>query len=225
MIENMLLEKTELSIAERKRPKGEIKFKLQLTEEQKEATRHIHENKVVALHGVAGTSKTFVAVRSALNMFFKKEVNKIYILRPAVPIEDIGYLKGSAEQKLQYYFLPIIHNMYQMYDKVKIDKMIAENDIEIMPLGFIQGITVNDFLIVDESENVTELQMRMILSRLGKTGRIVFTGDTDQIALKDYSKSGFKKLIDLDGKIGNFKSVELLENYRDPFVRDILKLY
>jgi phosphate starvation-inducible PhoH-like protein len=221
----MLESNSELSIAERKRPKGEIKFKITLTEEQKEAKRQIYENKVVALHGVAGTSKTFVAIHTALNMFFKKEISKIYILRPAVSIEDIGFLKGSAEDKLQYYFLPIIHNMYEMYDKVKINKMIEEKDIEILPLGFIQGITVKDFLIVDEAENVTQLQMKMVLSRLGKTGRIVFTGDTDQVALKDYQKSGFKRLIDLDGQIENFKAVELLENYRDPFVRQILKMY
>jgi phosphate starvation-inducible PhoH-like protein len=221
----MLENNSELSIAERKRPKGEIKFKTTLTEEQKEAKRQIYENKVVALHGVAGTSKTFVAIHVALNMFFKKEISKIYILRPAVSIEDIGFLKGSAEDKLQYYFLPIIHNMYEMYDKVKINKMIEEKDIEILPLGFIQGITVKDFLIVDEAENVTQLQMKMVLSRLGKTGRIVFTGDTDQVALKDYQKSGFKRLIDLDGQIEDFKAFELLENYRDPFVRKILKMY
>lgn len=221
----MLESNSGLSIAERKRPKGEIKFKTTLTEEQKEAKRQIYENKVVALHGVAGTSKTFVAIHTALNMFFKKEISKIYILRPAVSIEDIGFLKGSAEDKLQYYFLPIIHNMYEMYDKVKINKMIEEKDIEILPLGFIQGITVKDFLIVDEAENVTQLQMKMVLSRLGKTGRIVFTGDTDQVALKDYQKSGFKRLIDLDGQIEDFKAVELLENYRDPFVRKILKMY
>lgn len=221
----MLDNNSELSNAERKRPKGEIKFKITLTEEQKEAKRQIYDNKVVALHGVAGTSKTFVAVHTALNMFFKKEINKIYILRPAVSIEDIGFLKGSAEDKLQYYFLPIINNMYEMYDKVKINKMIEDNDIEILPLGFIQGITVKDFLIVDEAENVTQLQMKMILSRLGKTGRIVLTGDTDQVALKDYQKSGFKRLIDLDGQIEDFKAFELLENYRDPFVRKILKMY
>lgn len=221
----MLESNSEFSMAERKRPKGEIKFKITLTEEQKEAKRQIYDNKVVALHGVAGTSKTFVAVHTALNMFFKKEINKIYILRPAVSIEDIGFLKGSAEDKLQYYFLPIINNMYEMYDKVKINKMIEDNDIEILPLGFIQGITVKDFLIVDEAENVTQLQMKMILSRLGKTGRIVLTGDTDQVALKDYQKSGFKRLIDLDGQIEDFKAFELLENYRDPFVRKILKMY
>lgn len=207
-------------------PKQEIKYKITLTEEQKEAKRIIFNNKVTALWGVAGTSKTLCSVHTALDLFFKKEVEKIYILRPAVSMEDIGFLKGSAEDKLQYYFIPIMHNLYQNYDKLKIDKMLENKEIEIVPLGFIQGITIsNSILICDEAENITERQMRMVLTRLGKGSKIVFTGDIDQVMLKDVKSSGFKKLIDLEGYLNGFASFELKQNYRDEFVQEILKLY
>lgn len=207
-------------------PKLEIKYKITLTEEQKEAKRIIYNNKVTALWGVAGVSKSFCAVHTALDLFFKKEVEKIYILRPAVAMEDLGYQKGSLQEKLQYYFVPIMHNLYQNYDKVKIDKMVEQGDIEIVALAFIQGMTIhNSILICDEAENITEKQMRMILTRLGKGSKIVFTGDIDQIMLKDVKSSGFKKLIDLEGYLNGFASFELKQNYRDEFVQEILKLY
>lgn len=172
------------------------------------------------------THNTMVATHSSLDMFFKKEVEKIYILRPAVAMEDLGYQKGSLQEKLQYYFVPIMHNLYQNYDKVKIDKMVEQGDIEIVALAFIQGMTIhNSILICDEAENITERQMRMILTRLGKGSKIVFTGDIDQIMLKDVKSSGFKKLIDLEGYLNGFASFELKQNYRDEFVQEILKLY
>ena len=207
-------------------PKQEIKYKITLTEEQKEAKRIIYNNKVTALWGQAGTAKTATTVHTALDLFFKKEVEKIYILRPAVAMEDLGYMKGSLQEKLQFYFVPIMHNLYQNYDKVKIDKMVEQGDIEIVALAFIQGVTIhNSILICDEAENITEKQMRMILTRLGKGSKIVFTGDIDQIMLKDVKSSGFKKLIDLEGYLNGFASFELKQNYRDEFVQEILKLY
>ncbi len=207
-------------------PKQPVSFKVTLTDEQKEGKRKIYENKVTALWSPAGTSKSFLAVHTALDLFFKKEVDKIYILRPAVAMEDLGYQKGSLQEKLQYYFVPLMHNFYQNYDKMKIDKMVEKGEIEIVALAFIQGVTIhNAILICDEAENITEKQMRMILTRLGKGSKIIFTGDVDQIMLKDVKSSGFKKLIDLDGRLNGFGTFELKQNYRDEFVQEILKLY
>ncbi len=207
-------------------PKQPVAFKVTLTEEQKEAKRIIYNSKVTALWGVAGTSKTFCAVHTALDLFFKREINKIYILRPAVSTEEIGFLKGSAEEKLEYYFVPIKQNLYENYDKVKIDKMFENKEIEIVPLGFIQGWNINkSILICDEAENINEKQMRNIITRLGKGSRMVLTGDVNQVMLKDAKSTGYAKLLSLDGKLKGFSQFELTENYRDEFVREFLKVY
>jgi phosphate starvation-inducible PhoH-like protein len=199
---------------EKRVPKTEVKSDVVFTAEQKEAKELIKNNKVIVLYGEAGTAKTFCSVLSCVDLYFKREIEKIYIMRPAVAIEDLGFLKGTADDKLLPYMMPIYLNLYKAYGKAKIDKMKAEGIIEILPLAFIQGWTIDSVLIVDEAENLTESQLRMILN-----------GDVAQIMLKDKAKSGFKKLLDLEGKIDNFVVKEMLTNYRHPFVKQIIKLY
>lgn len=210
---------------EKRVPKNDINYKVSVTEEQREAKRIIWENKVTVLYGKAGTSKTFTAVYTLLDLFFKRQVDRIYLLRPAVAIENLGFLPGTADDKLEPYLVPMINNFYKIYDKVKVDKMISDGDIQILPLAFIQGITIDGVLLVDEGENMSEPQIRMILTRLGKNSKIVFTGDLDQVMLDKRVKTGFDKLLSLESKLEGFRTFELKENYRDSFVEQVLKLY
>lgn len=208
-------------------PKGSINFKLQLTEEQKRAKAEILDSTISVLTGVAGTSKTFVSVQTALNSFFRRECNRITIMRPMVGTEDkMGILPGTLEEKIEPWMVPIVENMYNLYDRTKIDKMLKEGDIRMLPLQFTQGVTfTNEIVIIDESQNATAEQFEMILTRIGRGSKMIFTGDPAQIQLKQKSRSGLQRLIDIVPKIPQMCHVELTENYRDPIVREILKYY
>lgn len=210
---------------EKRVPKNDITYKVSLTEEQKEAKKLIWDNKVTVLFGKAGSSKTFVAAYTVLDLFFKRQIDRIYLLRPAVAIENLGFLPGTMEDKLDPYLVPMMNNFYKIYDKVKIDKMVSEGDISVMPLAFIQGITIDGVLLVDEGENLSEVQIRAILTRLGKNSKIIFTGDLAQVMLDKKIKTGFDKLLALENKLDGFKIFELQQNYRDPFVEQVLNLY
>lgn len=208
--------------------KNEIKqYEAILSEEQKSAKRIIlqHENKVVVLKGKAGTSKSFLACNVALNMLEKKEIDKLYIIRPAVAIEELGFLPGDIEDKLTPYFLPILENLEKLASKEKIDKFLKEGKIKILPVAFIQGVTIDTLAIIDEAQNITVKQMKMLLTRLGEHGKYIFTGDTDQVMLDKEKDSGFEKLLELNGKLNNFTVIELLENRRSKFVKEVLELY
>lgn len=156
---------------------------------------------------------------------FTRQTERVYILRPAVASEDIGYMPGGIEEKLGFYFVPIKQCLLKMLDKQKVDKLFLDRDVEIVPLAFVQGLTLDDVLIADEMENATDKQIRNLLTRLGKGGKMILTGDVNQVMLKDESKSGFSKLLELCGQIDGFACMELKTNYRDPFVEEILKLY
>lgn len=196
-----------------------------LTEEQKLAKQCIYNNAVTVLYGKAGTSKSFVAVNTALDMLFKKQINKITIIRPTVTSEDIGFLPGDVKEKMINYFIPLIQNMSDLIKKEKVDELIKKDTIEILPLAFIQGVTINSFTIIDEAQNMTKEQMKLLLTRLGRDGKLVLTGDTDQVLLNNKQESGFEKLLELDGKLSNFATFELKNNYRNNFVKEILELY
>ncbi len=207
-------------------PKNPITFKLPLTAEQKEAKRVVLDNKITVLTGIAGTSKTFLSVQIALDQLFKREVNRITIMRPTVASEDIGALPGTVDEKMAMWMIPIVENMYIMYDKVKIDKMLKEGEIRMLPLQFTQGITFsNEFVILDEAQNATVEQTSMVLTRLGKKSRMVLAGDPKQIQLKNKSTSGLQRLLNLVGSVKNLGGVTLLENHRDDIVKEIVEKY
>lgn len=207
-------------------PKNPITFKLPLTAEQKEAKRVVLDNKITVLTGIAGTSKTFLSVQIALDQLFKREVNRITIMRPTVASEDIGALPGTVDEKMAMWMIPIVENMYIMYDKVKIDKMLKEGEIRMLPLQFTQGITFsNEFVILDEAQNATVEQTSMVLTRLGKKSRMVLAGDPKQIQLKNKSTSGLQRLLNLVGNVKNLGGVTLLENHRDEIVKEIVEKY
>lgn len=207
-------------------PKNPIKFKLQLTEEQKQAKAEVLDKTITVLTGVAGTSKTFVSVQIALDLYFRREINRITIMRPMVGTEEMGMLPGTLEEKMEPWTIPLVENMYALYDKGKIDSMLKDGNIRILPLQFTQGVTmVNEFVIIDEAQNATAQQFEMIMTRLGKNSKMIFTGDPNQIQLKQKSRSGLQRLIDIVPMIDQLGCVTLTENYRDPIVREIIQWY
>lgn len=211
---------------EKRKPKNPISFKIQLNEEQKVAKQLILDNPVVLLKGMAGSGKTLVACQVALDMVFKKEVERIIITRPTVAKEEIGFLPGDLKEKMDPWLAPIYANLYMLYDKAKVDKMIQDQTIEIVPFAFMRGRTFPDaFVIVDECQNITHGQTEMILGRLGKGGKMVFCGDITQTDLKNKKDSGIGFFTRLEENIKGVKIVTLKTNHRHEIVEPILKLY
>ncbi len=211
---------------EKRKPKNPITFKLTLNEEQKVAKQLILDNPVTLLKGMAGSGKTLVACQVALDMVFKKDVERIIITRPTVAKEEIGFLPGDLKEKMDPWLAPIYANLYMLYDKAKVDKMIQDQIIEIVPFAFMRGRTFPDaFVIVDECQNITHGQTEMILGRLGKGGKMVFCGDITQTDLKNKKDSGIGFFTRLEENIKGVKIVTLKTNHRHEIVEPILKLY
>lgn len=212
---------------ETKKPKGEIKFNISLNEEQKEAKAIILKNTITLLKGAAGSSKTLLACNVALDMLFKKSVDKIYIARPFVYAdkEPIGILPGGVQDKLVGLTTPIIENMYNLYNKEKIDSLLATGQITILPVAFMQGMTLNNAVIIlDEFQNATLQQVYSALSRLGKGSKLIITGDMTQCILPKKSDSGFDffKKLELSEVL---VSVTLKSNHRHELVEKITNIY
>jgi phosphate starvation-inducible PhoH-like protein len=211
---------------QKRKPKNPIKFNIQLNEEQKQAKGLIIDNPVVVLKGMAGSGKTLVAVQAALDMLFSKEIEKIVITRPTVSKEELGFLPGDIKEKMDPWLAPIYHNLYMLYDKVKVDKEIEQGNIEIVPFAFMRGRTfVNSFVIVDEAQNVTHDQMETVLGRLGKGSKMVICGDLAQIDLKVKKETGFSFLNRVEEHVPGFKVFALKANHRHEIVSPILKVY
>ena len=206
--------------------KGPIKFQIQLNEEQKEAKSLILENPVTVIRGMAGSGKTLLACQVALDLLFNREAEKIIITRPTVAKEDIGFLPGDLKEKMDPWLAPIYSNLYMLYDKEKIDKLVADNIIEILPFPFMRGRTfLNSCVIVDEAQNVTNSQMEMVLGRLGLASKIMICGDISQIDLKSKKESGLDFLNIVESRVDGVKVISLKKNHRHPIVPDILKIY
>jgi phosphate starvation-inducible protein PhoH len=173
------------------------------------------------------THNTLLACEIALNMLFKKQINKIVIARPAVEAgEKIGYLKGSAHEKLDPYLQAMYQNFYNLYKKEAIENYVEEGKIEIIPFAFMRGRTMSrSFVIIDEVQNCTVMQTKMALERLGQGSKMVLCGDLDQVDIPS-SKSGVKFLDYLNKKeVVGFNKIVLKTNHRDEMVEDILNVY
>ena len=217
---------TDQVFKEKRKPKGPIKFKITLNEEQKEAKAKILDNTLTLLAGKAGSGKTMLACQIALDKLFMKEVDKIIITRPTVSKEDIGFLPGDLREKMDPWVQPIYQNMFALYDKVKIEKLIEDGQIEIVPVSFMRGRTFLDsIIIVDEAQNVTHEQMEMIVTRIGLRSKMIICGDDGQVDLKSKRESGFRFLYAAARKIKNMVGVTLMQNHRDPIVDDLLEIY
>jgi len=211
---------------EKRKPKNPISFKIQLNDEQKLAKQVILDSPVTLLRGMAGSGKTLVACQVALDLVFKKDVERIIITRPTVAKEEIGFLPGDLKEKMDPWLAPIYANLYMLYDKAKIDKMIQDQIIEIVPFAFMRGRTFPDaVVIVDECQNITHGQTEMILGRLGKGGKMIFCGDITQTDLKNRKDSGIGFFTRMEENIKGVKIFTLKTNHRHKIVEPILKLY
>ena len=211
---------------QKRKPKNPIKFKVTLNEEQKKVKAKILVNTVTLLAGSAGSGKTFLACQIALEKLFMKECDKIIITRPTVSKEEIGFLPGDLREKMDPWVQPIYQNMFALYDKVKIEALIQDGKIEIVPVSFMRGRTFLDsVVIVDEAQNVTHEQMQMIVTRLGLRSKMIICGDDHQVDLKSKKDSGFRFLYSAARKIKNMCGISLKTNHRDPIVEDLINLY
>ena len=211
---------------EKKIIKNPIKFKLPLNEEQKQAKDEILKNTLTILAGRAGSGKTLLACQVALDGLLRRHFTKIIITRPTVSKEEIGFLPGDLREKMDPWIQPIYQNMYALYDKEKVEALINDGKIEIVPLAFMRGRTFLDScVIVDEAQNVTHEQMEMIATRIGLRSKMIVCGDDYQVDLKSRRDSGFRFLYTAGRKIKNMCSITLIKNHRDPIVDDLITLY
>jgi len=205
-----------------------IRFQITLNEEQKQAKSVILQNSITYIAGKAGSGKTLVSCQVALDLFFKKQVKHIIITRPAVEAgEKLGFLPGGLEEKLDPYVQAIYQNFYSLYKKDKIDSMIKEGSIQIKPFAYMRGSTFCEaVIIVDEVQNTTESQVKMVMERLGKGSKMMLCGDINQIDLGKGITSGIKFLDFLqEQELKNYTKIVLKTNHRDPIVEEILNLY
>ena len=206
--------------------KNPINFKIPLNEEQKNAKDEILKNTLTILAGRAGSGKTLLAVQVALDGLLRRHFTKIIITRPTVSKEEIGFLPGDLREKMDPWIQPIYQNMYALYDKEKVEALINDGKIEIVPLAFMRGRTFLDScIIVDEAQNVTHEQMEMIATRIGLRSKMIVCGDDHQVDLKSRRDSGFRFLYTAGRKIKNMCSITLVKNHRDPIVDDLISLY
>jgi phosphate starvation-inducible PhoH-like protein len=212
--------------AQKKKPKNPIKFKIQLNDEQKEAKIKILANPITVLRGMAGSGKTLLAAQVALDLLFSREVETIIITRPTVSKEDIGFLPGDIKEKMDPWLAPIYSNLYMLYDRVAVDKLIADGKLEILPFPFMRGRTfVDAVVIVDEAQNIVHGAMELVLGRLGVNSKMIITGDSSQIDLKNKKESGFDFLNIIASKVEGMEIINLKKNHRHPIVPEILGVY
>lgn len=199
------------------------------TPNQRKYVESIETNDMVFGLGPAGTGKTYLAVAMAVSALLAKKVARIILVRPAVEAgERLGFLPGSLQEKVDPYLRPLYDALYDLLDPAKVDKMLETNVIEIAPLAFMRGRTLNDaFIIMDEAQNTTTEQMKMFLTRLGNESKAVITGDLTQIDLPNPKKSGlYEALRVLDGVEGiQFCHFEDVDVVRHHLVQRIIRAY
>lgn len=179
--------------------------------------------------GPAGTGKTFLAVAAAVEALEKQEIRRILLTRPAVEAgEKLGFLPGDLGQKIEPYLRPLYDALFEMLGFEKVEKLIERNVIEIAPLAYMRGRTLNDsFIILDESQNTTVEQMKMFLTRIGFNSKAVITGDITQVDLPRSQKSGLKHAIDVLSSVPelSFNYFESQDIVRHPMVVKIVQAY
>ena len=196
---------------------------------QKEYFHLLHKKNIVFAIGPAGTGKTYLAVAKAVASLQKGIVNKIILSRPAVEAgEKLGFLPGDLKEKVDPFLRPIYDALYEMMPYDQVEKKIANGIIEIAPIAFMRGRTLeNCFIILDEAQNTTKIQMKMFLTRLGKNSQMVIVGDATQIDLVSKNDSG---LLDADKKLSKITDIGFIylnqkDVVRHDLVRKIINAY
>jgi len=196
---------------------------------QRKYVEAIEQNDMVFGVGPAGTGKTYLAVAMAVAAINTKKVNRIVLVRPAVEAgEKLGFLPGSLQEKVDPYLRPLYDALYDLLEPEKVDKMLEKNVIEVAPLAFMRGRTLNDaFIIMDEAQNTTIEQMKMFLTRMGNNSKAVITGDITQIDLPNPRRSGLLDAINiLDAVEGiQFCHFEDCDVVRHALVQRIVRAY
>ncbi len=199
------------------------------TKNQNTYFKLLKSKNIVFAVGPAGTGKTFIAVAKAVASLQEGKVNKIILSRPAVEAgEKLGFLPGDLKEKVDPFLRPIYDALYAMLPFDQVEKQITNNVIEIAPIAFMRGRTLeNCFIILDEAQNTTKTQMKMFLTRLGKNSQMVVVGDTTQIDLISEKESGLKDGLKKLKKIKEIGFIELLEEdvVRHDLVKQIINAY
>ena len=196
---------------------------------QNEYVRNIQQHDLVFGVGPAGTGKTYLAVACAVSALSKGTTNRLVLIRPAVEAgERLGFLPGDLSQKIDPYLRPMYDALYEMLGFEKVSKLIERHVIEVTPLAYMRGRTLNDaFIILDEAQNTTSSQMKMFLTRLGFNSKTIITGDTSQIDLDKNIKSGLIEAITiLNGIDGiSFCTFDNNDVVRHPLTKKIIDAY
>jgi len=196
---------------------------------QKTYVQAIQTHDIVFGIGPAGTGKTYLAMAMAMASVSKKESRRIILTRPAVEAgEKLGFLPGDLYEKVNPYLRPLYDALHDMIDFEKASRMIERGDIEVAPLAFMRGRTLNDsFVILDEAQNTTSEQMKMFLTRLGYSSKAVVTGDITQIDLPDGTTSGLVEAKQILGDIEGIAFVVFTDQdvVRHPLVQEIIRAY
>jgi phosphate starvation-inducible PhoH-like protein len=189
----------------------------------------IEEHDIVFGIGPAGTGKTYLAMAQAVNYLLQKKVSRIILARPAVEAgEKLGFLPGDLQEKVNPYLRPLYDALYDMMDVEKAERLIERGTVEVAPIAFMRGRTLNDaFVILDEAQNTTSEQMKMFLTRLGFGSKAVVTGDITQIDLPPGRTSGLVEAMHVVGKIEGISFVYFDERdvVRHKLVQAIVKAY
>ncbi len=199
------------------------------TPSQKKYVETIKNNTITFGIGPAGTGKTYLAMAMAVSYLKQKKINRIILTRPAVEAgEKLGFLPGTLTEKVDPYLRPLYDALYDMVDSDKVNEMLEKNVIEIAPLAFMRGRTLNDaFIILDEAQNTTREQMKMFLTRIGFGSKAVVTGDITQIDLPKVSQSGLVEAMDVLKDVDGIGFVKFSEKdvVRHPVVQRIIQAY
>lgn len=211
-----------------KNVKIELKFK---NKNQKTFSDYINEKEVIICTGPAGTGKTYIACAEALKLFKNNPIYKrIYIVKSVTTLKDeeIGFLKGTLEEKMEPFIYSFIHNFEKIVGRSIIQSLRGNKSIEIMPIAYLRGINFDDCIVlIDECQNITPDNMHTIMTRLGSNCKMIFLGDTNQIDLKNKKNSSLQLIMEKFSVVPEFGCVSFSDDdiVRNPLIKKIEEVF